>query len=170
MSASTSRVARIMVPVLGEAHWQDFLAHATARYKRAFIRAFDPPSGTLKCVGRADGGACLYGFEVNLASPCAVYKLEHLHVDHEQDVQITCDMWRTARPSAAASWDDGIDGALLCHLLFGVEEDPAYGAPALRFRCGPSRLGSDAGYCHQLNMAHYRGLRDVRSTPPATAC
>ena len=162
MSAPSSRVARTMAPVLGEAQWQDFLAHATARYKRAFAGAFDPPSGVLKCVGRADGAACPHGFEVDFASPRAIDMLEHLHVDHEQDVQITCDMWRAARPSSAASWDDGIDGALLCHLLFGVEEDPVLGAPALRFRCGPSGLGSDAGYCHQLNLAHYRGLREVR--------
>jgi hypothetical protein len=148
-----------MCPVLGDAQWQDFLAHATARYKQPFLDAFDPPSATLKCVGRAGGGACPHAFEVDLASTLAVRKLEHLHVDHEQDVQIiTCDMRRAARPSVPASWDDGIDGVLLCHLLFGVEEDPAHGAPALRFRCGPSRLG-DAGYCHQLNMAHYSGLR-----------
>ena len=31
----------------------------------------------------------------------------------------------------------------------------------LRFRCGPSALGSGEGYCHQLNMPHYRGLCDV---------
>ena len=117
-----------MAPVLGEAQWQDFLAHATARYKRAFAGAFDPPSGVLKCVGRADGAACPHGFEVDFASPRAIDMLEHLHVDHEQDVQITCDMWRAARPSAAASWDDGIDGALLCHLLFGVDEHPVHGA------------------------------------------
>ena len=152
VSAPTSRVAKSMGPVLGDAQWQDFLAHATARYKQPFLDAFDPPSATLKCVGRAGGGACPHACEVDLASMLAVWKLEHLHVDHEQDVQITCDMWRAARPSVAASWDDGIDGVLLCHLLFD---------PALRFRCGPSRLG-DAGYCHQLHMAHYRGLRQLR--------
>ena len=163
VTAPSSRVAKVMHPVLGDVHWRDFLAHATAHYKEPFLAAFDPPSRALRCVGRADGAACPHAFEVDFASPLAVERLERLHVDHEQDVQVTCDMWRAARPSAAASWDDGIDGALLCHLLFGVDEHPVHGAPMLRFRCGPSGLGSDAGYCHQLNMAHYRGLRDVHT-------
>jgi hypothetical protein len=33
--------------------------------------------------------------------------------------------------------DDGVDGTLLCHLLFSVHDDPAEGAAMLRFRCGP---------------------------------
>jgi len=156
VSAPTSRVARLMHPALGDARWAAFLAHATERYKPAFLAAFAPP--TLRCVGQA-GRPCPHGFVVTPASPNA--PLEHLHVDHEQDVQITCDMWRAALPPAPASWDDGIDGGLLCHLLFGVRDDPVHGPPMLRFRCGPSGLGSDAGYCHQLNMPHYRGLRDV---------
>ncbi len=39
-----------------------------------------------------------------------------------------------ARPR---TWDVGVDGTLLCHLLFSVHEhDPAEGAAMLRFRCG----------------------------------
>ena len=58
-------------------------------------------------------------------------------------------------------WDDGVDGTLLCHLLFSVHEhDPAEGAAMLRFRCGPvhGQHGTKTNYCHKLN---YRGLRDV---------
>ena len=142
VSAPTSRVARLMRPALGDAHWAVFVAHAMQRYKPAFLAAFAPP--TLRCVGQA-GKPCPHGFVVLPASAGA--PLEHLHIDHEQDVQITCDMWRAALPPAPASWDDGIDGGLLCHLLFGVHDDPVHGEPMLRFRCGPSGLGSDAGYC-----------------------
>ena len=46
--------------------------------------------------------------------------LEHLHLDHEQDLLITCDMWKRAAPDTPSSWDDGIHRGLLCHLLFGV--------------------------------------------------
>jgi hypothetical protein len=122
---------------------------------------------------------------VNLAAPDAANWLAHLHLDHEQDLQITCDMWKAALPPSPVAWDDGINGPLLCHLLFGVRNDPLHGAAMVRFRCGPLGLGSGAGCCtpphcvlsslhpsrsltphtpssgHQLNMPHYRRLRDV---------
>ena len=60
------------------------------------------------------------------------------------------------------TWHDGVDRDLLCHLLFGVRADPTHGPPMVRFRCGPLFFGSCEGYCHQLNMPHYRGVREVR--------
>ena len=154
-----------MQPVLGVSHWQAFLAHITKHYKPTFLAAFNPPSHVLSCVGKCNGEPCSHGFEVDFCSPAAAAKLEHLHVDHEQDVLVTCDMWRAALPKDFASWNDGIDSALLCHLLFGIISHPIHGPPMLYFRCGPSSFGSAAGYCHQLNMPHYKGLRDVRSSP-----
>jgi hypothetical protein len=44
---------------------------------------------------------------------------------------------RGAFARAPATWDDGVDGALLCHLLFSVHDDPVEGAAMLRFHCGP---------------------------------
>jgi hypothetical protein len=61
-------------------------------------------------------------------------------LDHELDLVVTCDMWVQALAAlsrAPATWDDGVDGALLCHLLFSVHDDPAEGAAMLRFHCGP---------------------------------
>ena len=166
VSAPASRVSMLIRPVLGDDLWFDFLGHATEYYKPAFLDAFDPPSRVLRCVGQCDGSACPHDFHVLLSSPCTAAKLEHLHLDHEQDVQITCDMWKCALAEARpAKWDDGIDAGLLCHLLFGVRDDPTYGPAMVRFRCGPSGLGSSRGYCHKLNMPHYRNLRDVRLAP-----
>jgi hypothetical protein len=56
-----------------------------------------------------------------------------------------------------------VDSALLCHLLFSVNDNPAHGAAKLRFRCaGPVRgPRGPKYYCQKLNMPHYRGLRDV---------
>ena len=152
VSAPTSRVAHAMRRALGEVHWAAFVAHATAHYKPAFLAVFQ--RRVLRCVGRY-GRPCPRGFAVELASPVAADALPLLHLDHEQDVQITCDMWRTALPPTPASWDDGVDGALLCHLLFGVAEDPVHGRSMLRFRCGPAGLGSDEGYCMRAH-AHRR--------------
>ena len=37
--------------------------------------------------------------------------LERLHLDHERPLHATCHRWR----AAPRSWDDGLDGAALCH-------------------------------------------------------
>jgi hypothetical protein len=165
VSAKTSRVSTLMRPLLGDELWLDFLDHATEHYKQPFLDAFDPPSCALHCVGLCNGSPCPNGFRVDLSSASAAVKLEHLHLDHEQDVQVTCDMWKQViceMPHAPTRWDDGIDARLLCHLLFGVGKDAVHGAAMVRFRCGPSGFGSSDGYCHKLNMPHYRHLRDVR--------
>ena len=102
------------------------------------------------------GAPCPLAFEADLTTPHTFATLELLHLDHEQDVVITCDMWVRAIAAlpALGRWDDGVDGGLLCHLLFGVRADAVHGAAMLRFRCR-------AAPCHRLNMPHYRGLRDV---------
>ena len=145
MTAPSSRIARIMRPVLDEACWAAFVAHANAHYRAAFLAAFNGP--LLRCVGRVSGAPCPRDATVDLSAPDAANWLAHLHLDHEQDLQITCDMWKAALPPSPAAWDDGINGPLLCHLLFGVRNDPRHGAAMVRFRCGPLGLGSGAGYC-----------------------
>ena len=149
-SALLSRIGKQMR--LDASAWAAFVAHANARYKPKFIAAFRKPK--LRCVGPSYGEPC--GFCVDLTSRDAFRKLEHLHLDHEQDLLITCDMWKRARPDRSNAWDDGIRRELLCHLLFGVDTDAEHGAAMLRFRCGPK-----ASHCHKLNMPHYRALRDV---------
>jgi hypothetical protein len=149
-SALLSRIYKQMhlnVPL-----WAAFVAHANMHYKDKFIAAFHKP--VLKCVGPSYGKPC--GFCVDLTSWDAFRKLEHLHLDHEQDLLITCDMWKRALPPNPNEWDAGINRNLLCHLLFGVDDDAEHGPAMLRFRCGPK-----ASHCHKLNMPHYRALRDV---------
>ena len=52
--------------------------------------------------------------------------LGELHLDHEQDLVVTCDMWVQALAALPRTWDDGVDGTLLFHLLFsGARDDPA---------------------------------------------
>ena len=154
-SALLSRIGEVVRPALGDVLWADFVAHAEARYKETFVAAFRKP--VLRCVGTNHGAPCPLAFEVDLTTPRTFVALEHLHLDHEQDVAITCDMWVraiAALPHGPNSWSHSVDGALLCHLLFGVRADAVHGAAMLRFRCR-------AVPCHKLNMPHYRGLRDV---------
>ena len=49
---------------------------------------------------------------------------------------------RGARCGAPRSWDGGLDGAALCHDLFGVCASEAHGE-ACAFRCGPPRDAED---------------------------
>ena len=87
---------------------------------------------------------------------------EWLHLDHERPLHETCHRWRAALPSCGAprSWDDGLDGAALCHDLFGVCAcaSGVNGEACVRFRCGPPRDAEDGtrvlqfvdhAYCHR---------------------
>ena len=53
--------------------------------------------------------------------------LGELHLDREQDlfcdVRVGCRRARGAPPRAPATWNDGVDGALLCDLLFSLHDD-----------------------------------------------
>lgn len=154
-SALLTHIARDVRPALGDMLWADFVTHAEAHYKAKFVAAFRKP--VLRCVGTNHGAPCPQAFEVDLTTPRTFADLELLHLDHEQDVVVTCDMWVRAialLPHRPGWWDNGVDGGLLCHLLFGVCDDPVHGPCMLRFRCR-------AVPCHKLNMPHYCGLRDV---------
>ena len=93
---------------------------------------------------------------MDLTSNDAFCTLGMLHLDHEQDLMITCDLWKRALPIDPIAWDEGIDHSLLGHLLFGVAPHPTHGPEMLRFRCGPG-----AFCCNNLNMPHYRALCGV---------
>jgi hypothetical protein len=149
-SALLSRISKQMC--LDPPLWTAFVAHANTNYKAKFVAAFGKP--VLRCVGPSYGKPC--GFRVDLTSWDSFDMLEHLHLDHEQDLVITCDMWKRAMPQLPSSWDDGVNRDLLCHLLFGIDRSTEHGPAMLRFRCGPK-----ASHCHKLNMPHYQALRDV---------
>ena len=83
--------------------------------------AFEPPDRLLRCVGECDGGPWPRGFVVDLGSRRAADKLRYLELDHEHDLQVTCDLWRRQLPADFTSWWDRVrDPSMLCHLLFGV--------------------------------------------------
>ena len=177
MSAPGSRLARQMRPHLGAERWDEFVEHANRHYKAGWLRAFAPASGVLRCVGTLDGAPCPHAAAVDLRAGAGAGEgtgagagrvrserevgeaLERLHLDHERPLHETCQRWRAALPSCGAprSWDEGLDGAALCHDLFGVCASAAHGAACVRFRCGPPRDAEgvvlrfvDHAYCHRL--------------------
>ena len=58
------RIADKVRAMLGDALWADFVAHANACYKDAFLSAFPKP--VLRCVPPPHGGACPHNFRVDL--------------------------------------------------------------------------------------------------------
>ena len=80
-----------MRAALGDALWADIVAHANACKEDAFSSAFPKP--LLRCVGPPHGGACPHNFRVDLTSARAYATLGELHLNHEQDLIVTCDMW-----------------------------------------------------------------------------
>ena len=162
MSAPGSCLARQMRPHLGAALWGEFVAHANRHYKARWLRAFAPASGVLRCVGALDGAPCAHGALVDLRDRGAGTggewgraerevgaALERLHLDHERPLHATCHRWRAAMPAAPRSWDDGLDGAALCHDLFGVCASAAHG-PARVCAFGAARRATPRGWCCSL--------------------
>jgi hypothetical protein len=43
-------------------------------------------------------------------------------MDHTHDIKHVCKIWSQALPEHPQSWDDGVCGPLVAHLLFGVED------------------------------------------------
>jgi len=107
---------RIRNLCLDDRLWSSFVAYAKENYYEAFLAAFKGPA--LHCVGPVGGSPC--GFVVDLTSPDASHTLELLHIDHEQDVVVTCSLWMRALPVHPVSWDDGLftrsfqDRVLMC--------------------------------------------------------
>ena len=98
--------------------------------------------------------------------------LPGLHLDHSYDAKHVCEVWSEALPDDPVSWDDGLCGALVAHLLFGVEGHvlaqcstrPIW-QPRLTFRCGDVKgvKGQHAaGFCHDVAGAHYKHVLEVK--------
>lgn len=153
---------------LGEANWAAFVRFAEAVHKDKFIKSFAPPTGALSCEGTIDGAACRHGVCIDLRCVSSIEceeALPGLHLEHTHDLSRICRVWSAALPAEPRTWDDGIDGALLVHLLFGVEGHPQRAACGARLsgkqlvmRCGDHRgvKGQAAGdFCHDVAGAHY---------------
>ena len=153
---------------LGEAHWAAFVKYAEAEHKEAFFRTLTPSSGMLHCAGRLTGAPCPKMVCINLQSLSATEcgaALPSLHLDHTHDVKHVCKIWSEALPERPQTWDDGICGPLIAHLLFGTEDHvlaQCSNRPIWRkqivFRCGNVRgvEGQHAeDFCHDLASAHY---------------
>ena len=154
---------------LGEGKWNAFVRCAEAWHKEAFVRSFTPPAGVLCCKGKMDGTPCPRRVEIRLresGSERVAADLPGLHMDHSYDVKHICDVWSRALPPDPRSWDDGICGPLIAHLLFGTEDhvrsEESDSSPIwkkqIHFRCGNvngAEGQSASHFCHDVAGAHY---------------
>jgi len=168
ISAKSSRLAKTqgMWQFLGERCWRDFVKHAATHYREAFLKAFTPQDGVLRCKGPLEstcGSACScpQNFRVDvrqLASSddkqrdIATNRLKLLHMDHTYDVQHICDTWKSLSVRNPSRWDHGVCAKKLCHLLFGVK--PVDGEACLTFRCAVLSLETQHP-CHHVARPHY---------------
>ena len=167
LTQTKSRIASHMRRRLGEANWKAFVRYAETRHKEAFVRALVPQSGVLCCGGKIDGAPCPRGARIDLHTVPLTNLgdlLPNMHMDHTHDVAHICDVWSRALPPDPASWDAGICGELVAHLLFGAEDHvlaacsprPIWRRQVI-MRCGnASGAGQNADrFCHDVSNAHY---------------
>jgi len=151
---------------LGDANWKAFVRYAEVHCKEDFLRALTPPTGRLCCAGKIDGTPCPNNTHVDLhtVSPADLASLlPTFHMDHTYDVAHICDVWGRALPPNPVSWDDGVCGALVAHLLFGTEDhvltacsDRPIWRKQIVVRCGNTSAKQRAdGFCHDTSNAHY---------------
>ncbi len=151
---------------LGEANWRAFVRYAEAYHKAAFFNTLTPPDAVLRCAGKLDGAPCPKHLCLTTTSLCDVARtLETFHMDHTHDAAHICQVWSDALPPNPTSWDDGLCGPLVAHLLFGTRDHPMADASTnplwkkqIVVRCGNRRgvAGQHAAdFCHDVAHAHY---------------
>jgi hypothetical protein len=91
------RIAEHVRATLGDALWADFVAHANACYKDAFVSAFRKP--ILRCVGPPHGGACPHHFRVDVTCARAFTTLARRAAPGPR-----AGRGRDVRPMDAQSW------------------------------------------------------------------
>jgi len=102
----------------------------------------------LKCHGRDDGSKCPFNCIVvggtNVKLDQRRIPLSQLHLDHNTDLNQTCELWRQAHQRDGSKWHGDLDPAGLCASLF---DD-------LTFRCCLPGLPVSQR-CHRIDLAHY---------------
>ena len=86
------------------------MSRTPTRAKRTPSKKCLPQAAGSSLRGAPAGGACPRNFCVDLTSARAYATLGELHLDHEQDLVVMCDMWVQALAAllrAPAMWDDG---------------------------------------------------------------
>ena len=171
LTATKSRLAEYGLREALGPHWNDFVSYAKQRFQTQWLEAFDQP---MVCQGPlCNGGPCPHQFRVDPSSPDDLKRMCLLHLDHQTPLHRICCAWNQIirEQGTLLRWDQGVDGDLVCHLLFGMFEHPNFQSTQnnlwkanVRFRC---HLSSGNG-CHDMKgLAHHAfqlNADDLRSS------
>ena len=120
------------------------------------------------------GGACPRNFNIDVTCARAYVTLGELHLDHEQDLVVTCDMWHVGAgargaPAPARARGTTASTARFCSTcsrpaLLGARRPPAEGAATLV----PGRCASVAAPCTSVaSLQRPNGAHDgAAGVPP----
>ena len=117
------------------------------------------------CRGSINGKCCPRQYSADPTNPDDLHKVSGLHLDHSVEFYLICMKWLEVigkRHGRLRSWDQGINGDLICQLLFGVEEHPNYAKTGnslwkanVHLRCGrPQGKRGHGNYCHDEIHRH----------------
>jgi hypothetical protein len=115
-----------------------------------------PANDTLRCCASLDVRLAPHRFTIDFAGPSARFTLAGLHVRH------ICDTWLRTMPAHPRSWDDGVNGLRVVHLLFSSlasshsANDPRGSAFAAETTATTVATTQDyERFCHATDVAHY---------------
>ena len=80
---------------------------------------------TMHCQGPLGIGHCPSQLSVDPTSESDLELLSSLHLDHSIPLETICSLWIEiiqSQRQPLSSWDEGVDGDLLCQLIFGVQD------------------------------------------------
>ena len=159
LTSSDSRIASTGIRArLGPQLWGAFVAYANKRFKPSFVALFEQGAESgLHCVGPLGSRGCPYAERTNVLHSKHKDRVASLHLDHAIELNKICAAWLRAMPEGALrSWDDGVEGELVCQLLFGVRAHEGHNGPLwranVRLRCWAAREA--LGSCHDTASEH----------------
>ena len=155
LTASKSRLAKNGLKDALGPHWPAFVRYAKDKYWKQWEKLF---SSTMKCNGPLKKGGCC-PFKLCAEPTCEqdLSLVQLLHLDHAYPLHSICRAWLSiikSQPAPLTSWDQGIDGDMVCQLLFGVESHTNLHTTGnelwranVRFRC----YFNDGQGCHDVH-------------------
>ena len=152
LTATKSRLAEKGLKNALGPHWIDFVDHTKSHFNSNWVGLF---GRTMHCQGPLGIGHCPSQLSVDPTSESDLELLSSLHLDHSIPLETICSLWIEiiqSQRQPLSSWDQGVDGDLLCQLIFGVQDhlnlittnNPLWRAN-VQFRCAKNRSG-----CHDM--------------------
>jgi hypothetical protein len=139
------RVLNGMEAVLGPRHWKRFVEYARRTHYRQFLARFRTADHYLVCDGGGESRPCPVRFKVGTATEEGLHELRWLHLDHNTDLKLVCEKWRTTHDPKSKRWSGAFKKRHLVSFLF---ED-------LQFRCHLPTM-QPRERCHRTDLPHYR--------------